>query len=276
MAESAGRNGGGEGGERQLQPAPPQVEVRVVKEFGGSGSWPMLTRTNYGEWATQMKWKLRARKWWRAIEEDDRTEDAQVGVMEALMASTPAEYHEALGAKDTAKQAWEMLESLRVGSDRAKRARIQQLRRELNDIKFKPGESVEEYTLRLQSLATQLATYGKKVDDEDLVTKLLCTVPAKYSQLAMSIETMLDISTLSLEDVAGRLRVAESRITPAPEKEKPKLLLTEEEWTARMKDKRRTGEGSTSRGGDGAKGRGKPPNAVTCCSEQWIPGSCGS
>jgi hypothetical protein len=57
MAEDAGRNGGREGGERQLQPAPPQVEVRVVKEFGGSGSWPMLTRTNYGEWATQMKWK---------------------------------------------------------------------------------------------------------------------------------------------------------------------------------------------------------------------------
>ena len=172
MADGAARNGGGEGAERQLQPAPPQVEVRVVKEFGGSSSWPMLTRTNYGEWATQMKWKLRARKWWRAIEEDDRTEDAQVGVMEALMASTPAEYHEALGAKDTAKQAWEMLESLRVGSDRAKRARIQQLRRELNDIKFKSGESVEDFTLRLQSLATQLATYSKKVDDEDLNTKL--------------------------------------------------------------------------------------------------------
>ena len=151
-----------------------------------------------------------------------------------------------------------MLESLRVGSDRAKRARIQLLRRELSDIRFKFGESVEDFTLRLQSLATQLATYSK-VDDEDLVTKLLCIVPAKYSQLAMSIEMMLDISTLSLEDVAGRLRIAESRSTPAPEKEKPKLLLTEE-WTARMKDKRRTREGSTSRGdGDGAKGRGKPP-----------------
>jgi hypothetical protein len=257
MADGAARNGGGEGGECQLQPAPPQVEVRVVKEFGGSGSWPMLTRTNYGEWATHMKWKLRARKWWRAIEEDERSEDAQVGVMEALMASTSAEYHEALGAKETAKQAWEMLESLRIGSDRAKRARIQQLRRELNDIQFKSGESVEDFTLRLQSLATQLATYGK-VDDEDLVTKLLCTVPAKYSQLAMSIETMLDISMLSLEDVAGRLRVAESRSTPTPEKEKPKLLLTEEEWSARMKEKRRSGEGSSRGGGD--RGGNKPQN----------------
>ena len=119
------------------------------RSMADSNSWPMLTCTNYGEWAVQMKWKLRARKWWRAVEEDDQSEDAQVGVMEALMASTPAEYHEALGAKETAKQAWEMLESLRVGSDRAKRARIQQLRRELNDIWFKSGESVEDFTLRL-------------------------------------------------------------------------------------------------------------------------------
>ena len=38
MAENAAQNGGQEGGERQLQSVPPQVEVRVVKEFGGSGS----------------------------------------------------------------------------------------------------------------------------------------------------------------------------------------------------------------------------------------------
>ena len=77
----------------------------------------------------------------------------------------------------------------------------------------------------------------------------------------MSIETMLDISTLSLEDVARRLRVAESHSAPAPEKEKPKLLLTEEEWTTRMKEKRRSGEGSSRGGGDrgGGKQQGKGP-----------------
>ena len=170
------------------------------------------------------------------------------------------------------------MESLRVGSDRAKRARIQQLRQELNDIRFKSGESVEDFTLRLQSLATQLATYVKKVEDEDLVTKLLCVVPAKYSQLAMSIETMLDISTLSLEDVAGRLQVAESRSASAPEKEKPKLLLTEEEWTARMKEKRRSREGS-SRGGcdcSSSKLHGKGPADKKKGKKKFSdPNACG-
>ena len=143
MADVVLQEGGGGGA---LQLGPQQVEVRVVQEYGGTNSWPMLTRTNYDEWAVQMKWKFRSRKWWKAIE-DDRSEDAQVGITEALMASTPAEYHEALGAKETAKEAWEMLESSRVGSDRAKRAKIQQLRRELNDIWFKSGELVDEFAL---------------------------------------------------------------------------------------------------------------------------------
>jgi hypothetical protein len=87
-------------------------------------------------------------------------------------------------------------------------------------------------------------------------------VPAKYAQLALSIETMLDLSTLSLEDVTGRLRVVEDRAST--EKEKPKQLLTEEEWSARMKEKRKTREGSSRGGGDcgggnGGKQRGKAP-----------------
>jgi hypothetical protein len=176
--------------------------------------------------------------------------------MKALLAATPAEFHEAIGAKNTAKEAWEMLASFRVGLEQAKKAKAQQLHREFDDLRFRSGESVEDFALRLQSLASQLATFGKPIDDEDVVAKLHRVVPPKYAQLALSIETMLDLSTLTLEGVTGRLRAVEDR-TPAPlEKAKGLLLLTEEEWTARMKEKRRTGEGS-SRGGDGDKRRGK-------------------
>jgi hypothetical protein len=93
------------------------VEVHQVREFSGPNNWPMLTRTNYGEWSVHMKWKLKASHWWKAVQEGDADEDAEVGIMEALMESTPSEYHEALGSKDTAKEAWDMLASFRFGSD---------------------------------------------------------------------------------------------------------------------------------------------------------------
>ena len=65
---------------------------------------------------------------------------------------------------------------------------------------------------------------------------------------------MLDLSTLSIEDVIGHLRAVDERMEQAiAMTDSGKLLLTEEEWAAQMK---KPGEASSSRGGDG-KRRGK-------------------
>ena len=86
--------------------------MRTVWEVSGT-SWPMLTRTNYGEWAVTMKVKLRARQLWNAVD---------MSAMEAILASVPQEYREPLGAKKTAKEAWEAIVAMPVGSDCAKKA----------------------------------------------------------------------------------------------------------------------------------------------------------
>ena len=79
-------------------------------------------------------------------------------------------------------------------------------------------------------------------------------MPAKYIQIALSIETMLNLSTLTIEDVTGRLWTVDERLERATAmKDSGKLLLTEEEWAAR----RNSGEAaSSSRSGDGNR-RGK-------------------
>ena len=65
---------------------------------------------------------------------------------------------------------------------------------------------------------------------------------------------MLDLSTLTIEDVAGRLRAVDEHLGQATAtKDSGKLLLTEEEWAAR----RNSGKAaSSSRGGNG-KHRGR-------------------
>lgn len=60
-------------------------------------------------------------------------------------------------------------------------------------------------------------------------------MPPKFSQLALSIET-LDISELSLEEVTSRLKVAEDRLElQEPSREHGRLLLTEQQWLEKMK-----------------------------------------
>jgi hypothetical protein len=59
---SGGNNGSGSSGQR------------VVRKIGvGSANWPLLTKTNYTEWALIMKIKLLARNLWEAIEPGDVT-----------------------------------------------------------------------------------------------------------------------------------------------------------------------------------------------------------
>ena len=84
---------------------------------------------------------------------------------------------------------------------------------------------------------------------------------------------MLDLSTLTIENVTGRLRVVDERMEQATvSTDSGKLLLTEEEWVARMKEKK-SRETSSGRGGDG-KRRGKAssekkvdPNACRRCGK---------
>ncbi|KAJ1259489.1 hypothetical protein BS78_10G159800 [Paspalum vaginatum] len=83
------------------------------------------------------------------------------------------------------------------------------------------------------------------------MAKYLRVVPSKYVQVAVSIETLLDIGTLSIEDVTGQLKAVEDRADALAEGSKGQLLLMEEEWAAQMKE-RQCGDGGAS----SSRGRG--------------------
>ena len=53
---------------------------------------------------------------------------------------------------------------MRVSSDRAKKATAQLLKQEHANLKFKDGESVEDFSLCLQSLINELRSHGITID----------------------------------------------------------------------------------------------------------------
>ena len=93
-----------------------------------------------------------------------------------------------------------------------------------------------------------------------IVWKYLCIARARYKQLVISIETMLDISQLSIEDITGRIKVADDVETAPVHTASGKLLLTEEEWVEKYKKRgnnsSRCSSSSGGRGKDRGRGRG--------------------
>jgi hypothetical protein len=71
--------------------------------------------------------------------------------------------------------------------------------------------------------------------------------------VAISIEILLDLNAMSIEVATGHLcAVEERKKKPTSAAKEGRLLLTEEEWMARLKAR----EGESSSGGRGGRGRG--------------------
>jgi hypothetical protein len=133
---------------------------------------------------------------------------------------------------------------------------------------------VEDFAMRLTSVVNQLATLGDPEPDDKVVEKYLRVARPMFSQLVLSIETLLDISTLSLEEITERLKAAEDyQPPPSSQNTDGKLYLTEEEWLECHKKEHLTEEEwlechkkeqEAKRSGAGSSGRNKRRGRKGC------------
>jgi hypothetical protein len=188
--------------------------------------WPMLTHSNYLKWAMEIC---------EVIEPGGdgvkRAHDQQA--LGALLRFVPRDMWATLGTKKTVKEAWEAVKSMHVGADRVKEAHAQRLLQEFENISFKDGELVDDFALRINALAEDLRGLEETVDDTCVVKKMLRVLPKRYSQIAVSIEMLLDLKTLTVENLVGRLKAAEDRIEIDSITEKTGHLMLSEEWLSK-------------------------------------------
>jgi hypothetical protein len=72
-----------------------------------------------------------------------------------------------------ATEAWKAVRSLRIDSEAIRNTRARRLRTEFESIRFKEGETVDDFTMRLDSLVTELGTLGEMIKEQQVVQKLL-------------------------------------------------------------------------------------------------------
>jgi hypothetical protein len=74
-----------------------------------------------------------------------------------------------LAARDNAKIAWDMLKTMRIGDNRVREAHRQKLRKEFDAMAFKSGESVDDFSMRMSSLVSELQSLGDSTTDLDAI-----------------------------------------------------------------------------------------------------------
>jgi hypothetical protein len=131
--------------------------------------------------------------------------------LDALVATVPPEMQFSLSQKETAKEAWDAIAAGPIGSDRARKSTLQTLRKEWENLAFKPGEDIDDFTLRLNTLMQKLVQFGDNTyDEERAIEKLFRCVPEKYKQMAHGVKSLIDLSTMTIEEAIGRLKVVDA------------------------------------------------------------------
>jgi hypothetical protein len=81
---------------------------------------------------------------------------------------------------------------------------------------FGEGESVEDFALLLNGMVATMATLGEVVEEHKVIKKILHCVPPRLKQIALAISTLLDIESLTVMNLAGRLKVVEEAFEEPP------------------------------------------------------------
>lgn len=78
----------------------------------------------------------------------------------------------------------------------------------------------------MYGIVINIRLLGEKVEESNVVKKLMRAVPTKYLQIASTIEQFGDIEAMLEEEVVGRLKAFEERLLGQSESTGGQLLLT--------------------------------------------------
>ncbi|CAM8993556.1 unnamed protein product [Rhodiola kirilowii] len=74
---------------------------------------------------------------------------------------------------------------------------------------MKDSETIPEFNARVLDLSNEAIALGKPIDEERMASKVLRSLPLRFTMKVTTIEEMHDISQLKLNELMGSLRTYE-------------------------------------------------------------------
>lgn len=119
-----------------------------------------------------------------------------------------------VGSLGSAKKVWEAIKTRHVGVEWVREARLHTLMLEFDRVKMKDTDKIDDFVGKISEIASKAAALGTTIENIKLVKKLLGSLPnKKFLYMVASLEQQLDLKTTSFEEVIGRLKTFEERIS---------------------------------------------------------------
>ncbi|GJR63697.1 ribonuclease H-like domain-containing protein [Tanacetum coccineum] len=202
---------------------------------------PILKKEEYDIWAIEMEHYLEYidNEVWKVIQNGNskkRISTGKDGIVRILSQVTAAEiqavekerkaknillmailkeHMRRFHGMDNAKEIWEAIRTRFGGNANSKKMQKAVFKQQFEAFKISSTEGLEKGYDRFQQLLSQLEAHGAEVSTEDANHKFLRSLPAAWSNLAMTMRTKPKIDTLSIDDLYNNLRVFKQEIQGA-------------------------------------------------------------
>ena len=225
--------------------------ARVAGESSITTNLPILSKLNYPLWSKRMQLHLEANGLWDAVRADAVERRRDHLALFVIIGAVPESVQLQIDIKDSAKKVWEKLKIMYLGVDRVKRARLQTLRRQFEQMAMGDNEPVIDFTAKLTKIANDIRVTGEDLSEKEVIRKFLRVTPEKFDPVTTSLDQSTNFDELTLEEVIGCLVAYEEMLQDRLLRREEKALLTK---ASTKKDQEASNRG---RGGGRGRGRGR-------------------
>ena len=234
----------------------------AMKEGSMTFQVPILSPTNYPVWVVKVKAIMDAHGIWETVESRTLGEEPNVKKRKQALAflfqAIPEDMVLQMASYTDPKQVWDGLKTRYLGVDRVRMTRVATLKRELEGLRMKEDETVDDFVTKLSGLASKAMSLGYELEEADLVKRLLDSMPKSFLQIVASIEQCFELDSMLFDEAVGRLKAYEERIKGIEKTESVQggLLLASGENSNICKQCRNGGSNRDDFGNGRGRGRG--------------------
>jgi hypothetical protein len=110
---------------------------------------------------------------------------------------------------DLAKEAWRILEVTHEGTETVKASKLQIFISKYEVIRMQEEETFDEFYAKLSVIRNSMIGLGKQISDEEIIRKILRSLPKRFRSKVTVIEESKNIKELRIEELVGSLQTHE-------------------------------------------------------------------
>jgi uncharacterized protein (UPF0335 family) len=148
---------------------------------------------------------------WSNVEKHSHVENDKA--MNALYLATSQTEQSKISNFDSAKDAWEILETTYEGTNLVKASKLQMLVSQFEKIEMLEDETFNDFFGKLSEIRNSMINLGKKVFDTKIIRKVMRSLPERFRMKVTAIESCTDLETMRIEELVDALQTYEFSLT---------------------------------------------------------------